>query len=222
MKKNKNLTQILTALLITVFLASCSSVGQISLTKSRYGNGIGFSLDKAMSKEEQKRLEDKTAIIKERAKQRRIGTPKAINSLKMQKGELTVVNLKEQLPAFIEMENMNLNSAEQSEKVVLANSKKNNVFDQGEVNLENHEPVITEAKPAKRVDRKSKKKSKSLLLQILEGAFLVALIFAIILPPLGVAIYEGITSRFWICLLLTLLFFLPGIIYAVLIVTGTI
>lgn len=43
---------------------------------------------------------------------------------------------------------------------------------------------------------------------------LVAIIVAIFLPPVGVAIHEGITTRFWICLVLTLLFFLPGLIYA--------
>lgn len=43
---------------------------------------------------------------------------------------------------------------------------------------------------------------------------LVAIIVAIFLPPVGVAIHEGITTRFWICLVLTLIFFVPGLIYA--------
>jgi len=43
-------------------------------------------------------------------------------------------------------------------------------------------------------------------------------ILAILLPPAAVAVYEGITKRFWISLLLTLLFFLPGIIYALIVV----
>jgi uncharacterized membrane protein YqaE (UPF0057 family) len=37
---------------------------------------------------------------------------------------------------------------------------------------------------------------------------------SIIIPPLGVALVFGITDKFWICLLLTLLFWLPGMIYA--------
>lgn len=51
---------------------------------------------------------------------------------------------------------------------------------------------------------------------------LLAIIFAILIPPLGVAIYEGITTRFWISLLLTILFFIPGMIYSLLVVCGVI
>ena len=47
------------------------------------------------------------------------------------------------------------------------------------------------------------------------------IILAIILPPLGVYLYEGeINSKFWISLLLTLLFWLPGAIYSLLVVLG--
>ena len=52
----------------------------------------------------------------------------------------------------------------------------------------------------------------------------IALILAIFIPPLGVLVHEGgqITSRFWISLVLTLLFFFPGMIYSILVVTNTI
>ena len=44
-------------------------------------------------------------------------------------------------------------------------------------------------------------------------------ILALLLPPLAVYLKEGaINSKFWISLLLTLLFFLPGVIYALLVV----
>ncbi|RYD99404.1 MAG: YqaE/Pmp3 family membrane protein [Sphingobacteriales bacterium] len=49
----------------------------------------------------------------------------------------------------------------------------------------------------------------------------VQVICAILLPPLGVYLHEGaINSRFWISLLLTLLFYLPGLIYALVIILG--
>lgn len=49
----------------------------------------------------------------------------------------------------------------------------------------------------------------------------VQVIFAILLPPLGVYLHEGeINNRFWISLLLTLLFWLPGAIYALVVVLG--
>jgi uncharacterized membrane protein YqaE (UPF0057 family) len=46
-------------------------------------------------------------------------------------------------------------------------------------------------------------------------------ILAILLPPLAVYLHEGeVNSRFWISLLLTLLFWLPGVIYALIIILG--
>lgn len=48
------------------------------------------------------------------------------------------------------------------------------------------------------------------------------IILAILIPPLAVGLKEGINNRFWISLLLTLLFFIPGVIYALLVVTDTI
>lgn len=46
-------------------------------------------------------------------------------------------------------------------------------------------------------------------------------ILAILLPPLAVYLHEGdINSKFWISLLLTLLFWIPGVIYALIVVLG--
>lgn len=48
---------------------------------------------------------------------------------------------------------------------------------------------------------------------------LLLVILAILLPPLAVYLHEGtINGKFWLSLLLTLLFFLPGIIYALIVV----
>jgi len=45
------------------------------------------------------------------------------------------------------------------------------------------------------------------------------IILAILLPPLAVYLHEGeINNKFWISLLLTLLFWLPGVIYALVVV----
>lgn len=50
---------------------------------------------------------------------------------------------------------------------------------------------------------------------------LLLVILAILLPPLAVYLYEGeINNRFWISLLLTLLFWVPGIIYALILILG--
>ncbi len=48
---------------------------------------------------------------------------------------------------------------------------------------------------------------------------LLLAILAILLPPLAVALHEGhINGKFWLSLLLTLLFWLPGVIYALIVV----
>ncbi|MFT2011070.1 YqaE/Pmp3 family membrane protein [Pontibacter sp. 13R65] len=50
----------------------------------------------------------------------------------------------------------------------------------------------------------------------------VKVIIAIFLPPLAVFLHDGLGSSFWINILLTLLFFVPGVIHALLVVTDTI
>ena len=57
------------------------------------------------------------------------------------------------------------------------------------------------------------------LLQIMKNGRnvmeLLKIIFAILLPPLGVFMQVGIGKHFWINLLLTLLGYLPGIVHAI-------
>ena len=73
---------------------------------------------------------------------------------------------------------------------------------------------INEAKKAVKA-YKAEKKAEPVASTVLQ------VIFAILIPPLGVYLHEGeINKRFWIDLLLTLLFFLPGMIYALIIVLG--
>ena len=46
-------------------------------------------------------------------------------------------------------------------------------------------------------------------------------ILAILLPPLAVYLHQGeINNKFWISLLLTLLFWIPGVIYALVVILG--
>ncbi|KAH6804240.1 Low temperature and salt responsive protein family [Perilla frutescens var. hirtella] len=47
----------------------------------------------------------------------------------------------------------------------------------------------------------------------------IDILLAIILPPLGVFLKFGCGVEFWICLLLTLFGYIPGIIYAIYAIT---
>ncbi|KAL5834178.1 hypothetical protein ACOSQ4_013675 [Xanthoceras sorbifolium] len=49
----------------------------------------------------------------------------------------------------------------------------------------------------------------------------VDIILAIILPPVGVFLRFGCGVEFWICLILTILGYIPGIIYAIFVLTKT-
>ena len=44
---------------------------------------------------------------------------------------------------------------------------------------------------------------------------IVRIIFAIILPPLGVFLQVGLGMHFWLNILLTILGYLPGIVHAI-------
>lgn len=50
---------------------------------------------------------------------------------------------------------------------------------------------------------------------------LLLVILAILLPPLAIYLHQGeINNKFWLGLILTLLFWLPGIIYALIVILG--
>jgi uncharacterized membrane protein YqaE (UPF0057 family) len=46
------------------------------------------------------------------------------------------------------------------------------------------------------------------------GISAAAIVAALFLPPLGVFLHAGISRTFWITTLLTILFFVPGVIFA--------
>lgn len=54
------------------------------------------------------------------------------------------------------------------------------------------------------------------------GTSIIEIVLAVLLPPLAVFLHDGIGTSFWINIILTLLFFIPGIIHALLVVTDSI
>ncbi len=77
-----------------------------------------------------------------------------------------------------------------------------------------------DAKEARKVARKTMFKALTApKKKLVSDDLLLIVIVTILIPPLGVLLYEGdITNRFWISLLLTLLFYFPGLIYSLLVV----
>jgi uncharacterized membrane protein YqaE (UPF0057 family) len=69
-----------------------------------------------------------------------------------------------------------------------------------------------EIKNFKREKRKGKETDENTILLV---------ILAILLPPLAVYLHQGeINTKFWISLVLTLLLWLPGVIYSLIVVLG--
>ena len=88
----------------------------------------------------------------------------------------------------------------------------------------------TATRQSKRLARKEARQQRRELRRDLREAIrnsaaddntILLVIVALFIPPLAVFLYEDdITNKFWISLLLTFLFFLPGVIYSILVVTG--
>jgi uncharacterized membrane protein YqaE (UPF0057 family) len=88
--------------------------------------------------------------------------------------------------------------------------------------------AMTEFKSLSRVDRKAKiaEVKKSIAAYKAQKATgeastnkILLAILAIILPPLAVGLHEGaLNGKFWLSVLLTLLFWIPGVIYALIVV----
>lgn len=84
------------------------------------------------------------------------------------------------------------------------------------------QPDKPETEKAPKLTRKEKKAfrkeiKKALKANIHDRTFFMTLllvILAIILPPLAVLLVDGLRGPFWLDILLTILFYLPGLIYA--------
>jgi len=77
---------------------------------------------------------------------------------------------------------------------------------------------IREAKAAFKAYKKDKREGKA---AESSSNRLLEIIVTILLPPVGVLIHEGgVDSKFWIDLLLWLLFYIPGLIYGLIVVLG--
>jgi uncharacterized membrane protein YqaE (UPF0057 family) len=49
---------------------------------------------------------------------------------------------------------------------------------------------------------------------VTSGSSAAAIVAALFLPPLGVFLHSGLNRAFWVTTVLTLLFFVPGVIFA--------
>ena len=77
---------------------------------------------------------------------------------------------------------------------------------------------VKEAKKQVKAFKKERKTNKSANVEMW-----VLIVLAILLPPLAVYLHQGeINGKFWLSILFWFLFIIPGIIYALLVVTDTV
>ena len=77
---------------------------------------------------------------------------------------------------------------------------------------------IKDVKKELKVLKKEKKANRSAKVDMV-----LLIILAILLPPLAVYLHQGeINGRFWLSILLWFCFIIPGVIYALLVVTDTV
>ncbi len=69
-----------------------------------------------------------------------------------------------------------------------------------------------------KTQKKAMKAAKKSGLETADDDKVIRIILAFFIPPLSVALGRGIGSTFWLNLLLTLIFFLPGLIHALIVV----
>ena len=103
-------------------------------------------------------------------------------------------------------------------KKQVAKEKSDNLFASTTDNSDHKEIVISQ-------EVKKRSRSFSKVLDLLkapsnneEVPFWALIVFAILLPPLAVGLKFGIGTEFWISVLLTLLFWIPGVIYALILI----
>ena len=77
---------------------------------------------------------------------------------------------------------------------------------------------VKEAKKQVQIFKKEKKSNKSANVEMW-----LLIVLAILLPPLAVYLHQGeINGKFWLSILFWFLFIIPGVVYALLVVTDTI
>ncbi len=91
-----------------------------------------------------------------------------------------------------------------------------------EINLDNRSFNKEVRKARKELNKEIKstikREIKEAKKQGADDDYILMMVLAFLIPPLGVGLTYGITNEFWISLILTLLFWLPGAIYSLIMV----
>jgi uncharacterized membrane protein YqaE (UPF0057 family) len=166
--------------------------------------------------------------------------PEAFNKVKEKSPQVNEDKTAEPTLAQIAIEAAAKNAADNTEPVLEASLdiKKQKFVPKSSLvkeSLPASENIVTEAEALaiakERLANMSKTEKKDFKKHLKEAvkqdrrgsnASIVEIVLAILIPPLAVFLHDGIGTSFWINIILTLLFVIPGIIHALLVVTDNI
>lgn len=193
----KKFSQVFAAALIAVGMFSCNV---IDITKKRYSNG--YYVSSSMNR----KVETQDNIVKER---------KYDIMLESKVDEITEIPTTDLATTITTQETIADNavstkkkSIHKKKKALLSQNKPVFAVKSGKFSLSSVQ--MQEQKLINKTAHNNRKAS--------DVDLLLLVILAILLPPLAVFLKRGLDSMFWISLILTLLFWFPGAIFALLVV----
>jgi len=195
---NKLPIQVILLTSIIALLSSCSKQSSFSLTKRLYRSGYYVDFGS-------KGHTPKNATVA-------TGNKKSTNQIlpleTIKAGNLQIANASYLAPEKIAVAAKNTEAKKSTfSKNVIANyvSPEQNVFTPASTFHNTVSESITATQDEVRV-------------YVVNVPFVIILLCAIFIPPLGVGLMYGLNIYFWVDLLLTLLFFIPGLIFALVVV----
>ncbi|WP_245652277.1 YqaE/Pmp3 family membrane protein [Rufibacter tibetensis] len=202
--KFRSLLQLIVVVLVGQFLFACSSAEYY-----RFSSAKPESYNKSVAKTEPA---DAVKENKVTVAETMVSTPVAPSEIEKAEPVLEA-NAKAKSPVLLETKKTAVSKFPVSEAMPV-------VQPEASVALESAKARLSSMTKAEK--KEFRKEVRSALRETNDAGTVVKIILAILIPPLAVFLHEGLGSRFWISLLLTLLFIIPGIVYALLVVTDTI
>jgi uncharacterized membrane protein YqaE (UPF0057 family) len=223
----KSLQVIIMLLCSGILLSSCSRLSDISITKRHYRGGYYVNLGGSHKQNKAKHEAPATAPADEiadapistapaatepviTAPVAAAVTPAAPDKLKEKSTSVAEKTASELLPAILSAAEHKKKQThkEAGENVYASTQNISEITDEIQATFLKNSIDLNISKEHSIISRSAADSSGSLPMWLM-------VIFAIILPPLAVGLKFGIIDKFWISCLLTLLFWIPGVIYAI-------
>lgn len=216
----KKLSLLFTLVTLTsLLLSSCSRLENLSVTKRQHRSGyyVDFGSGKDVAKRNDSKTAPKTRVEKTKIADASVEVKSTSNTVSVSSNIAENTNTISSAKELSTQSSTTLVERAEKKKQV-AKEKSDNLFASTTNNSDHKEIVISQ-------EVKKRSRSFSKVLDLLkapsnneEVPFWALILFAILLPPLAVGLKFGIGTEFWISVLLTLLFWIPGVIYALILI----